>query len=375
MSEFSPANALEGTIGDSYYDSEESFSADGSEYSEESFDNEGSALSDDEEEYDEESVGEQMPVASAAQEVAAPAAEANSLTERIAAALESVEALQGAKAPLRVTKEESDLGIKSIDVKFYFESSLADCAKKDAENRAKIIGNAEKIFGAKKIVISAIELLEVDNRFPVSLSLNANHLTGQKICKKPTVTGTMAMFDAKRNTHKEIEGGLLVYKSTENDFSRQFSSKFPGYTVDNLGEDIRNHRDGNCLIPKDHPVIMTIADAREENGQKITPDMFITALAEYRVSQEETLRALNTLRNALQVSNEQTNVNEIYFDLARSNLTSASVESLGSEQAGSPWTDSAQIEVSAKTGQSRESEFAKKKSVEVTARLTFRPTA
>jgi len=399
MADFSPAanQFADVDAGDDLYDSEEHIDASYGDESD-SYANEGSQYSDGEEsderagdEFFDESAS-QLKSRAAPAAAQAPAATADALSvalQRQATAIESLATeLSLMRAPtqaIKLTSDQIESGVKHRRVKLYLETSLEALSKKGADNRLRLLGDPKKIFGSGQVTISSIDIDEIDNHMPVSLMLDAEHLPGEKLRTEPTVIGELAMADAPRAGRRTFTQPLRVYKSTENQFSIEFSKKFADYSAENLADDITEVRAAAllgdkisapqgpvALVPAPNPVMATIKMAREQNGDTVDEKTYIPHLQSFVVSAPEVTRAINTIREALAASTEATPVQNIFFTIARSNLTQQTIEKLGSLE-NEPWKDPAEIGTSLKDGQVRATEYKKVKPITVTATIAYRP--
>lgn len=391
--DFSPASSKFTDAGEGLYsDSDSEGGADSFSDAGASYDQAGSDYESDAESYDSEDGAdstEQISAPMPVQKRPEVASVSTDIQARTASALEllSIELslMRKPSTVVKLTQDQIDSGIQHRKVKFYMEDSLENCAARGVEPRIELRGDPVALFGAKNITISSIDFESVDNRFPVSLAIDAPHLPGEKICAQPTVTGESVMCDAPRA--RSIEYGanpLRVYKSTENPFSLDFSSKYPLYNKDNLWDDIDQCRDGVgedgsaeevSLVPRKSPVMSTILLAREKAGDSIDEKLYVAQIDKYLVSNKEICRAINSLREMLVKSTESTAVKDVFFVPRRSVLTAETIKTRSSVGV-SEWKDSAEIGHSLKGNMDVfKNEFKKTKSITITATIAFRPLA
>jgi len=403
MSDFSPAAGHFTDAGDdlygsdnenasaSYGDESDSYANEGSQYDSADERSDDGIGADEEDYYDEDEIAAPAP---AERRVAAGAvaAQPDALMNALAAQTSVLESLATElslmRAPttaMKLTADQIESGIQHRRVKFYIETSLADAAQAGAKNHVRLMGDAKKIFGATQVTISSIDINEIDNRFPVSLAIDAAHLPGEKLRSEPTVINELAMADAVRASRREFGSPLRVYKSTENQFSLNFSKQFKDYNADNLTTDITEVRTAKllgdkinapqgpvALVPALNPVMSTIKAAREAQGDVVDEKTFIPHLQAFVVSSYEVTQAVNTIRSSLEASTEATPVEKIYFVMSRSNLTQPTIEKIDAAETN-PWMDKAEIGTSLKDGHVKENEFKKVKSLAITATIAYRP--
>ena len=391
--DFSPAGNV--FAGDELYESDSDISGHMSG-SESSSENEGAENQFDDEEASEEEYEAERNVRGSLERVKAPVRSKEVVTDSVAMMAKLGDAInmlstelslmRTPSSAIKLTAEQLSSGVQHRRVKFFAEMSLEE-ASKSKKQRLTLLGDAKKIFGASNIMISSIEITEIDNRFPVSLELSADHLTGNKICTEPTVTNDLVMADCVRAARKEYATPLCVYKSTENNFSRDFSLNFPEYTASNLQQDITEVRSkallGNkanigdkklVLVPRMSPVMTTIQRAREANKDIVDEATYFPPCDAFAVTEAEALRAINAICQMLAESDESTPVDKVFFEFKRSNVTASTLQKIDSESTNA-WKDPAEIGRLIKSGQTKETAFQSVKSLTVTATIAFRPLA
>jgi len=119
-------------------------------------------------------------------------------------------------------------------------------------------------------------------------------------------------------------------------------------------------------------LVADFSDFPRIEHEPFNPGRVLHPIVERFVASRDEDRLREEIREALAASTEATPVQNIFFTIARSNLTQQTIEKLGSLE-NEPWKDPAEIGTSLKDGQVRATEYKKVKPITVTATIAYRP--
>lgn len=260
------------------------------------------------------------------------------------------------------------------DVYMRFQGSLESIAA--GKQSPKLVIPAGSLPHTRGTILEA-NIIDAKNTFPVSLMMgtsNISNLAAPSVISPSGIKG-VCMIEAKCKTTQPT----AIISAVESQAVRQFAVDFPGYTAENLREEVTRNvvkdsagkENVMFLVPQEHPVAVCILQKFEQKRMDIS-ECWSSVVQKYQFAESEVNLAVNEIKKKLVTEDTTVSLDNISFPLERAILNAEKAKDTSVGQHSLKWLDTEEIGVQIKSGHA-DQELKKLNYVSVKLRLTYSP--